>query len=105
MSETKYLDAKASQEKNEFFSKNHFFAIFLQFFDTSKSGDMTDPECVHTYDWIGQISKFWILRCRNFVKILRKNDFWKKTHFFLGKLWRLNTSVSDVFLGPGGAAE
>ena len=37
MSETKYLDSKASQEKVCNFFKKYFFAIFYNFFDTSKS--------------------------------------------------------------------
>ena len=53
---------------------------------------------------IGQISKFWILRCRNFAKILRKIFFEKKTKFsweaFVSKYF-----VSDIVLGFAGAAE
>ena len=37
MRQTKYLDPKASEEKNYFFYRNHFFAIFFTFFDISKS--------------------------------------------------------------------
>ena len=89
MSETKYLDTKASQECFDIFSKKYFFAIFPKNVDTSKSkisrfgrsGDLTDPEWVHTYGRIGQISNFSILRCRKFVEILRKNIFGKNSNF------------------------
>ena len=54
MRETKYLDPKASHEKNVFFCRKCFFAIFFTFFDTStsrfsrfcRSGDVSVPTIV-----------------------------------------------------------